>query len=350
MSGGLSSGRWQAGWKCLSVPGRSGYADPDTVLGQSPDLCLVEVGTDGERALALVRNLCDAGLTVVALHQNNDSDLILRSLRCGASEFLSEPIESRQLWQTFERLSRRGAPGRSRDRRGKIWMVMPAKTNYGATTISCNLAVRLKRLEPRRVLLADMDLQIGSVGFSLKLKSPFSVLDAMADCSGPDRELWRKLIVAHCGIDVLLSPDEPRLDPPDSPAIANLFQFWRETYGVAILDSPGPVSSWQIALARASDELLLVITNELSAVHAAQKMLRHLEASGVPKSQISLVVNRYNRENGLSEDAVQTALKTEVWHVLPNDYEPVQTAVLEGKTVGPCAHASENPSTSSASA
>jgi pilus assembly protein CpaE len=315
--------------------GPEGYPDSDTVLGQSPDLCLIDVGTDGEHALNMVRELSDSGVPVVALHISSDSDLILRSLRCGASEFLSEPIASDQLWEAFERLARRNSSGRTRSRVGKVWTVMPAKTNYGATTVSCNIAVRLKRLEQRRVLLADMDLLIGSVGFSLKLKSPFSVVDALSGCTTIDRELWKKLTVSYGGVDVLLGPEKPRFDPTETAAIPHLFQFWRESYGVTIVDSPGPVSNWQTALAGASDELLLVTTNELPAVHATQKALRMLDAAGMDKSRIRLIVNRYNRENGLSEDAIQTALKTEVWHILPNDYEPVQKAVLDGKTVPP---------------
>ncbi|MDQ6676331.1 MAG: P-loop NTPase [Acidobacteriota bacterium] len=312
-----------------------GYPDPETVLGQAPDLCLIEVETDTERALALVRDLSDSGLPVVALYTTNDSDLILRALRCGASEFLSEPITPQQLWQAFERLARKNGSGTSRPRPGKIWTIMPAKTNYGATTISCNLAVRLKRLEQRRVLLADMDLLIGSVGFLLKLKSPFSIVDAMVDCAHLDRELWKKLTVSYSSIDVLLGPDKPQLDPAETQAITHFFQFWRQTYGISIVDSPGPVSSWQIALACASDELLLVTTNEVAAVHAAQKTMSLLQSAGVEKSRIRLIVNRYSRENGLSGDAIQTALKTDVYHVLPNDYEPVQKAVLDGKTVSP---------------
>lgn len=315
--------------------GPEGYPDSDTVLGQAPDLCLIDVGTDGEHALSMVREISDSGVPVVALHLSSDSDLILRSLRCGASEFLSEPIGSDQLWEAFERLARRNSSGKTRSRVGRVWTVMPAKTNYGATTVSCNIAVRLKRLEQRRVLLADMDLLIGSVGFSLKLKSPFSVVDALSGCTTIDRELWKKLTVSYGGVDVLLGPEKPRFDPSETAAIPHLFQFWRESYGVTIVDSPGPVSAWQTALAGASDELLLVTTNELPAVHATQKALRMLDAAGMDKTRIRLVVNRYNRENGLSEDAIQTALKTEVWHILPNDYEPVQKAVLDGKTVPP---------------
>ena len=83
----------------LECSGPEGYPDAETVLQQTPDLCLIDVGTNGEQALSLMRHLTEAGTAVVALHTTNDSDLILRSLRCGASEFLFAPIAPGQLWQ-----------------------------------------------------------------------------------------------------------------------------------------------------------------------------------------------------------------------------------------------------------
>ena len=319
----------------LECSGPEGYPDPHTVLRQMPDLCLIDVGTDGEQALSLMRNLTEAGTSVVALHTTNDSDLILRSLRCGASEFFFAPIAPAQLWQAFERFGRKDRPHQSRGRTGKIWTIMPAKASYGSTTIACNLAVRLKRMEPRRVLLVDMDPLVGSVGFLLKLKSPFSIVDAVADCAHLDKDFWKKATVPCAGIDVLLGPEKPQFDAFETTAVEHLFQFWREHYSISIIDSPGPVTPWQVALARASDELLLVTTNELAAVHATQRALSHLHAAGIDKQRIRLLINRYQRENGLSEDAIRTALKVDIFHVLPNDYAPVQQAVLDGKTVSP---------------
>ena len=319
----------------LECSGPEGYPDPETVLQQTPDLCLIDVGTNGEQALSLMRHLTEAGTSVVALNTTNDSDLILRSLRCGASEFLFAPIDPAQLWNAFERFGRKDGSSRTRSRTGKIWTIMPAKASYGATTIACNLAVRLKRLEQRRVLLVDMDPLVGSVGFLLKLKSPFSIVDAAGECAHLDQDFWKKLTVPCSGIDVLLGPEKPQLDEFESPAVDRLFQFWRENYSVSIIDSPGPVSRCQVALARASDDLLLVTTNELAAVHATQRAVSHLQAMGVDKQRIRLLVNRYQRENGLSEDAIRTALKLEIFQVLPNDYAPVQQAVLDGKPVAP---------------
>ncbi len=100
-----------------------------------------------------------------------------------------------------------------------------------------------------------------------------------------------------------------------------------------ILDSPVPLSEWQLALGRLCDSLLLITTNELAAIHATRRTLSYLEANGVEKSRIKLVVNRYKEDNGLTKQAIETALKIEVFHILPNEYEGVQKAVLDGKMV-----------------
>ena len=111
--------------------------------------------------------------------------------------------------------------------------------------------------------------------------------------------------------------------------------FFAIDYAVSIVDSPGPVSAWQLRLAAEADELLLVTTNELAAIHSTKRALQHLEAAGTPRSRLRLVINRYLKENGLSREAIETGLKLDVFHILPNDYEAVQKAIMEGKAVAP---------------
>lgn len=308
------------------------YPEPVAILAQHPDLCFIEVGTNIERALALIRAASDSSVPVIALSRTADSDLILRSLRCGAVEFLSPPIDSHGLVDALARIARVQG-GETRPRAGRVWMVLPAKPNYGATTVACNIAVRIKRSEPRPVLLLDMDPLLGSVAFLLRLRSTFSIVDAISGAAHLDQDLWKKLTVEHSGVDILTAPEHPRGDDFDPALAAPLLRFCRDNYGVTIIDSPGPASPWQIALAKQADELILVTTNELAAIHACHRTLRTLEDAGVARSRIRLIINRYLRENGLSEDAIETGLKLEVFHVLPNDYEGVQGAILEARTV-----------------
>jgi Flp pilus assembly CpaE family ATPase len=98
-----------------------------------------------------------------------------------------------------------------------------------------------------------------------------------------------------------------------------------------ILDIPRPHSEWGLSLAKLCDELLLVTTNELPAVHATQGTIACLEHNGVDRNNIQLVANRYNAEIGLRSDSVETALELMAFQHLLSDYEGLQKALMEGR-------------------
>ena len=310
------------------------YPSAKAILHHKPAVCFIDVGSCGE-ALALVTEVSGTDVPVAALHLNNDSDLILRSFRCGASEFLYAPIAKADLIETFERLLRKSGSNSINSKPAKIWTVMPAKPSYGATTISCNLAVRLRQSLRRPVLLADMDPLLGSISFALKLKSAFSFIDVVNHGSQIDKDLWKKIIVPYDDVDILLGPEFPRFETPSSSGVPSFLQFVRSNYGAVVLDSPGPLSDWHLSLARSADEVLLITTNELAAVHATLRAIQLLEHAGAERSRMRLIVNRYDKDNGLLREAIETALKLDVFWTLPNDYVPVQKSVLDGKMVSP---------------
>jgi Flp pilus assembly CpaE family ATPase len=86
------------------------------------------------------------------------------------------------------------------------------------------------------------------------------------------------------------------------------------------------------------DDLLLVSTNELVALHAVQRTLAYLAGNGFDRSKIRLIVNRYSEQAGLSREAIQTALGLEVFETLPSDYEAIQRSLMEGKHAPPASH------------
>jgi Flp pilus assembly CpaE family ATPase len=97
-----------------------------------------------------------------------------------------------------------------------------------------------------------------------------------------------------------------------------------------VLDVAGAVGPGS-DLAALSDEVLLITTNELGALHATRRSLECLEQSGVDRGKLKLLVTRYTPATGLKREDVETALKLAPFAVLSNDYEAVQNAVLEGK-------------------
>ncbi|MBZ5596473.1 MAG: hypothetical protein LAP39_29885 [Acidobacteriia bacterium] len=304
------------------------------IAGHAVTLCFLDVGTDRELALGLVAALKDLRVPVAALHSVNDPDLILNCLRQGAAEFLYLPFSADQIRAAMERLAKRAQAAQAQARSGgTVFCLMRGKSGSGNTTIACNLAFQIQALNCHKVLLADLDPLTGTIAFLLKLNSAYSFVHTLANSSRMDETLWKGMVTPCRGVDVLLSPEIPAdlvYEPAD---VVSMVNYWRQLYEYSVLDIPGPYGEWGLSLAKLCDELLLVTTNELPAVHATQNTLACLEDRGVDKSKIKLIVNRYNTEIGLSSEAIETALELKVYQHLPSDFESVQKALIEGKSI-----------------
>jgi pilus assembly protein CpaE len=146
-----------------------------------------------------------------------------------------------------------------------------------------------------------------------------------------DSDLWARLAVTCQGINVLLAPDNPAAPVEiDSEAAGELVSFWRSHYDAIVLDTPGAQPA-AVEFARLADEVLVVTTNELAALHAARRTIECLEQNGVERRRLRLVVNRYTPATGLKREEVETALKMEPFALLANEYDMLQQAVLDGR-------------------
>jgi pilus assembly protein CpaE len=271
---------------------------------------------------------------VIALLIGNDPDFILRCLRAGAVDFLTQPFTGDQIEAAQAKLARlQPAADTSGKQPAKIYAVMPAKGACGATTIACNLAFQWKRLGAKKILLADLDPLTGTLSFLLKIKSIYSFLDTLQHAHELDSDLWGGMVTSVNGVDVLLAPELMVEGTQDLRDPSPILDYARHAYDVVVIDTGGVYGEWNLNQARLATELLLVTTNELPALQAAQRALSYLDTNRIGRYKIRLLVNRYHRDVGLSREVIGTALHTEVFEILPSDYEAVQKSLLEGKPI-----------------
>ena len=90
------------------------------VVGQSrPDVGIICLDENPDKAIRLVENLREiAECSVVVVSSSNDGDLILRSMRAGAKEFLTQPLTVDELLAAFERIGQQRAGGGGAKNRG----------------------------------------------------------------------------------------------------------------------------------------------------------------------------------------------------------------------------------------
>jgi pilus assembly protein CpaE len=317
-----------SGYDLKTYPARHQLAD--LVASQLPNLCLIEISEPHEAGLAVIPELLrtDAKLPIIAVLSTNDPELVLRCLRQGASDFLIQPFTSEQVEASLQKIVRQH-PTRLKTP-GRVYCIVPAKGGCGASTIASNLAYQMKRGE-KRILLADLDPLAGTLSFLLKIKSSYSFMDVLARSQDIDADLWKAVITSRSGIDVLLSPEVMTEGMSDLKDASSIIEYARHTYDLVVLDTGGVYGDWNLSQARLADEILLVTTNELTSLQAVQRVLGYLDANNIPRYKLRLIVNRYDRHTGLSKDVIGTALHTEIFYILPADYEAIQKSLMEGK-------------------
>ena len=304
--------------------------------GGTPQLVFLDVASNPEQALALLAEMARLGTSVqaIALLSGNDPDFILRCLRAGAVDFLIQPFTADQTQAAQAKLARQqpGVEGAGKEA-AKIYAVMPAQGACGATTVACHLAFQWKRMGTQKVLLADLDPLAGTLSFLLKIKSVHSFLDTLQRSHEMDSDLWNATVTPVNGVDVLLAPELLVDGAQDLRDPSPILDYARRIYDKVVIDAGSVYGEWNLNQARTANELLLVTTNELPALQAAQRALSYLETNRIGRSKIRLIVNRYHRDVGLSREVIGTALHTDVFEILPSDYESVQKSLLEGRPV-----------------
>src|ERR1035437_3330995 len=168
-----------------SYPSRD---DLPTIAQLGCQVLIVDLDDDVEQAIHVIENIGrhDAAMTVMAASSKNDSALMRRSMQAGARDFLVAPFLPETVGEAFTRTYSRGI-----DRRkplGKALVFVPSKGGVGVTTIALNFALALTKESGDKVVVVDMDFQLGEIAPGLGMTTTFSVVDALASAARLDRE------------------------------------------------------------------------------------------------------------------------------------------------------------------
>ena len=302
-------------------------------VGRRGMICFLDLITneaDGLQALAKIVAVMPS-VPVVSLIRDSNPNLVLKAFQLGGKDFLTQPFNNEQFRTVMEKLTHLSPELVAQQ--GRVISIIPAKGACGASTIALNLAAQLKKHGSTRTLLADLDPVTGTLAFQMKLKPTFSFLEVLNQGSVIDTDIWRGVIQTYSGLDVLLSPASPVEGAQEMGDTRPILDFARRLYDNVVADLGNAYGEWTLSAARASDEVFLVTTNELPALQSAQRVMRHYENHEIPRQRIHLIINRFNRDVGLTKEMIETALQSEIYQLINSDYDGVQRALLDGKPI-----------------
>ncbi|HVX98117.1 MAG TPA: AAA family ATPase [Polyangia bacterium] len=293
----------------------------------NPGAAIVVVSAQTPQRFGLIYNVVAASGVVIVVSPTKDPELILRSMRAGAREFVLESdheelkLAVRSQAQVTEQV----------DGNGAVITIFGAKGGVGCTTIGCNLAGALQAAGAR-VCIIDLDFHLGDVLSFMDVAGNYSITDLLQNMSRLDRELLENSMMRHpSGVNVLAQSGKmEEAEQIKGTDIGNLLNFLRKHYNYVLLDGVKGFDEISLAALDGSQHVLMVLTQDVPAVRNGQRCLELFGRLGYDQTKVKLILNRYQKSSKITLKVVADTLKVPVSHAIANDFVSVIDAINRG--------------------
>jgi pilus assembly protein CpaE len=271
------------------------------------------------------------GLTVFAVGDMTQPQVIVSAMRSGAREFIGAPVTTNNLLDAIVRLSASKRKTAETGKRGQVFTLLNAKGGSGATTVAVNTALTLQTLHGNTALV-DMAL-LGHASLHLNVKPTYNVLDALRNLERLDRSLLEGYMTRHAGgLHLLAGPPAPQSLEASTSEFARLFDLLVSHYHYVVVDSSSRLDRATRVVCELSARVLIVAQADLPSLWSAARVQRFVDEGG-GRERVNLVLNRYRRIPGFEESEIESATGAKVLWKLPSHFPVVSRAIDSGTPV-----------------
>jgi len=310
----------------------------DPVLRQIQDVCTEVVFVDidaqsPERAISAIELIrTNTGdIAIFALGEMSHPPTIVAAMRAGAGEFLERDTTSEVLIEAFTRFAASRGKSRTSSGRARIFNVMNSKGGAGGTTVAVNTAIALQESQGG-VLIVDF-APLGHAALHLNVRPTFGVVDALQNLHRLDASLLEGLMT-QCkgGLQLLAGPQQPQSLAPTAAELARLFDLLVAHFRYVVVDCSGRVDQTARLLCDLSNAVLLVAQADVVSLWSASRIRGFLE-DGSARDRVRIVLNRYKKIPGFTDDDVEKATNCKLLWKIPNNFQAVAPAIDKGAPV-----------------
>src|SRR5271165_579173 len=298
----------------------------DVVAQTNPDIGLVALDTDPDRALELVTRLSEnsPNCAVLVTSTSHDGQLILRAMRAGAKEFLTHPLRIEDLLAALGRIAeRRNGPGENRSRGSQVVAVAGSLGGVGNTSLAVNLACVMAQNPMNSVTLVDLDLCLGDADIFLDAIPDYTLVDVAQNVTRLDFSLLKRSLTKHSsGVYLLPRPvqlEDCALITPDD--LRRVIGLLKATFTHLVLDLSKGYSPNDMVALEMANHILLVTQLDLPCLRNVVRLMMSLNEMDGIGEKVKIVVNRAGLDNGnITLKKAEETIGKEIYWQLPNEY------------------------------
>ena len=298
----------------------------DVVAQTNPDIGFVALDGNPERALELVASLAKSApaCAILVTSSSTDGNLILRAMRAGAKEFLTQPLKPEDLAAALQRVSSQRVGGASGSGRGcKMVALTGATGGVGTTSLAVNLGCALAADPANSVVLLDLDLCLGDADVFLDTIPEYTLSDVAQNVGRLDLTLLKRSLTKHdSGLYLLPRPvqmEDARLITNDE--LTRVLGLLKASFTHIIVDTSKGFNSLDMQVLAEADVVLLVTQLDLPCLRNVVRLMASFKESGKFDDKVKIVVNRAGYETGqISLRKAQETIGRDIYWQIPNDY------------------------------
>ncbi|MGA8271072.1 MAG: cellulose synthase operon protein YhjQ/BcsQ [Candidatus Sulfotelmatobacter sp.] len=310
----------------------------DSILRQIQDLraevVVVDISAENPQAAIRAIELIQANTLQLAIFANGTMQqptTIVASMRAGAGEFLDDNAGAEALLEALTRFSSNRTRTRGGVGKARIFTFISAKGGAGATTAAVNTALALQQAYGN-VVLVDF-APVGHAQLHLNLRPSFGVPDALENLHRLDASLLDGLMTtAKDGLQLLAGPQQPYASMPTPAELARLFDLLASHYRYVVVDASSRLDATTRLLSDLSNAVLMVAQTDVISLWSAGRIHAFLE-EGAGRNRLRMVLNRYKKIPGFTDDDVEFSTRCKVLWKIPNAYQAISPAIDHGTPV-----------------
>lgn len=314
----------------------AGGDDPEQVYEQivhlRPSAAVITLGPNTDQGIKLIERLTNEGAPTALICAARDAspELILRSMRAGAREFLRLPVIREEFTTVIGRTAEFcSARVETPKKKGRMIAVFSSKGGCGTTFMATNLAAATNQ----PTVLVDLNLQAGDLPLFLGVDAKYSIADLVENRARMDDSLLTSYLTPYSStLALLAAPREAdSADDIEPEHVFEALERLRERYQYVVLDPQHTFDAITLAALDQSDDIVLVLTLDIPAIRSAQRSLDIFDRLGYPRKKVRVVVNRWSKQIDLDLRQVEKFLGEPVVGFVPSDYQTAVNSINLGQ-------------------
>jgi pilus assembly protein CpaE len=262
-----------------------------------------------------------------------DPDFLIRAMQVGVREFLSLPLNREELdaavsrvWQSKKRLQS------ADNRMGQVIVVTAQKGGAGSTTIAVNLAMALSEMLPERLALVDMGRPFPDIANFLDQEVNYSITDLLHNPDTMDLSFVQRIMQSYGKKVSILHgcSDFKEQDNMELEALEKIFAILRSTFRFIIVDLGHWLDDLFLQVLLEASQILMLTGLTVPDLRNLKKLWPMFHEWHLDQNKVKMVVNRYERSNGLQLRDIEQIVHQPVFHTLPSDYFALMDALNQG--------------------